>query len=211
LAKRGVRVALFERKLSIGGGMWGGGMMFNEIVVQMQACRLLKEFGIRYTEYEAGYFTADSVEAISTLISQAMKAGLKIFNCISAEDVVIREKCIQGLVLNWSPVDMAGLHIDPLTIRAGVTIDATGHAAEICRIVERKVGPVLKTKTGKVIGERPMWAQQGEPFIVKHTKEVYPGLMVCGMSAGAVYGGPRMGPIFGGMLLSGEKAAALVS
>ena len=33
LAKKGFNVALFERKLSVGGGMWGGGMMFNEIVV----------------------------------------------------------------------------------------------------------------------------------------------------------------------------------
>jgi len=32
LAKNGRKVALFERKLSVGGGMWGGGMMFNEIV-----------------------------------------------------------------------------------------------------------------------------------------------------------------------------------
>mgnify|MGYP006308833745 CR=1 FL=1 len=32
LAKAGKRTALYERKLSIGGGMWGGGMMFNEIV-----------------------------------------------------------------------------------------------------------------------------------------------------------------------------------
>ncbi|NQT32950.1 MAG: NAD(P)-binding protein, partial [Candidatus Omnitrophica bacterium] len=28
LAKAGVKVSLYERKLSVGGGMWGGGMMF---------------------------------------------------------------------------------------------------------------------------------------------------------------------------------------
>jgi ribulose 1,5-bisphosphate synthetase/thiazole synthase len=41
------------------------------------------------------------------------------------------------------------------------------------------------------------------------TQEVYPGLIAAGMAATAVAGGPRMGPIFGGMLLSGEKAAML--
>ena len=34
LARAGKRVALFERKLSIGGGLSGSGMMFNSIVVQ---------------------------------------------------------------------------------------------------------------------------------------------------------------------------------
>jgi len=208
LAKKNVKVALFERKLSIGGGMWGGGMMFNEIVVQDESREILDEFGIRSREFEKGYYTADSVEATSTLVSAAAKAGLRIFNCISAEDVVIREKCIGGLVLNWSAVGMAGLHVDPLTLSAKYTIDATGHATEVCKIVERKLGPVLNTKTGKIMGEKSMWADKGEPFIIKNTKEVYSGLWVCGMAVGAVYGGPRMGPIFGGMLLSGKKAAS---
>ena len=47
LAKAGKRTVLFERKLSVGGGMWGGGIMFNEIVVQDKAKRLLDEFGIK--------------------------------------------------------------------------------------------------------------------------------------------------------------------
>lgn len=207
LAKEKIKTVLFERKLSVGGGMWGGGMMFNEIVVQKQAKEILDEFRISTREYERGYFLADSIEAVSTLTSQATKAGLRIFNCISAEDVMINRNCICGLVLNWSAVEIAKLHVDPLTIRAKFCIDATGHAAEICNIVTRKIGPVLKTKTGKILGERPMWADKGEEFIIKHSKEVYPGLYVCGMATSAVFGGPRMGPIFGGMLLSGRNVA----
>jgi len=34
LAKEKVKTAIFERKLSIGGGLGGGGMMFNKDVVQ---------------------------------------------------------------------------------------------------------------------------------------------------------------------------------
>jgi thiamine thiazole synthase len=52
-----------------------------------------------------------------------------------------------------------------------------------------------------------MEAAQGELQTVENTREVYPGLYVSGMAANAVYGGYRMGPVFGGMLLSGRKAA----
>jgi len=34
LAKKGVKTVIFERKLSIGGGMWSGGMRFSRIVAQ---------------------------------------------------------------------------------------------------------------------------------------------------------------------------------
>ncbi len=47
-------------------------------------------------------------------------------------------------------------------------------------------------------------------FIVENSKEVYPGLYVAGMAANAVFGAPRMGPIFGGMLLSGKRVAELL-
>jgi thiamine thiazole synthase len=43
--------------------------------------------------------------------------------------------------------------------------------------------------------------------LIKNTREVYPGLIVTGMAANAVFGSPRMGAIFGGMLLSGKHAA----
>jgi thiamine thiazole synthase len=52
-----------------------------------------------------------------------------------------------------------------------------------------------------------MWADHGEKQVVANTREVYPGLYVSGMAANATFGGQRMGPVFGGMLLSGKKAA----
>jgi len=207
LAKAGKSVAIFERKLSVGGGMWGGGIMFNEIVVQEKAKKILDEFGIKTRIYEKGYYLADSIEAVSTICSKTVKAGAKIFNCLSAEDVMARNKRVCGLVLNWTAVEIANLHVDPITMKAKAVVDATGHAAEVVRIVEKKSGIKLKTKTGKIMGEQSMWAEVAENTIVKNSKEVCSGLYVCGMAANAVFGGPRMGPIFGGMLLSGKKLA----
>jgi thiamine thiazole synthase len=208
LAKAGRKVVLYERKLSIGGGMWGGGMMFNDIVVQTDALHVLDAFGIRYRQFQADYYTADAVEAVSTLTSKAVQAGVTVFNCVSVEDVMMRPEGICGLVINWSPVEMAGLHVDPLTVRTKFVVDATGHATEVVKVVVRKVPGELMTPGGGIEGEKSMWADRAETLTLENTREVFPGLYVAGMAANAVAGGPRMGPIFGGMLLSGEKVAA---
>jgi thiamine thiazole synthase len=78
-------------------------------------------------------------------------------------------------------------------------------------MVARKIGPKLRTPTGEVVGEKPMWAEVGEKELVNNTSEIYPGLLVTGMAVNAVFGFPRMGAIFGGMLLSGRKAAELAT
>ncbi|HDP93878.1 MAG TPA: thiazole biosynthesis protein [Candidatus Aminicenantes bacterium] len=212
LGRLGFRTAVFESKLSPGGGMWGGGMMLNELVVQESALPLLERFGIRYREYGEGYFTADSVESTASLIAGCVQSGTRIFNLIQVEDVMFRdsneERRVNGLVLNWSPVTRLGLHVDPLTVRSRFVVDGTGHDAEVCNIVARKIDACLDTRSGGVVGEMSMWAHRGEAWTIDNAGEVYPGLYVTGMAANAARGGPRMGPVFGGMLLSGEKIAA---
>ena len=211
LAKAGHKAAIFESKLSPGGGMWGGGMMFNEIVVQDDAIPIVEEMGITFRPRADGYYTMDSVEATSTIISKCVSAGTVIFNLIKVTDVLFREEAgqprVAGLVISWSPVENLGLHVDPLSIKASFVVDGTGHPADICRTVTRKMGVSLNTKTGDVVGEMPLWAEKGEQFTVANTAEVFPGLYVAGMAANNAFGGPRMGPIFGGMLLSGKKVA----
>jgi len=205
LALKGLKVTVYERALRIGGGMPAGGMMFNNIVVEEEAKGIMDEFDIRLKEYDGGLYTADALETISAFSFKSIKKGVKIYNLIGVEDVVIRKQEITGVVLNWSAVDIAHLHVDPLAVKAKAVVDATGHDSELCRIVERKVGGV------KVSGEKSMWSQEGERSLIENTKEVYPNLFVCGMAANAVYGSPRMGPVFGGMLLSGKKAASLIA
>jgi thiamine thiazole synthase len=207
LAKANKRVVIFERNLSVGGGMWGGGIMFNEIVFQEKAKEILDEFGVRAKRYSSGYYLADSIETVATICSKTIKAGANILNLISAEDVMVRHKKISGLVLNWTAVEMAKLHVDPIAMKSRFVVDATGHAAEVVHIVERKSGVRLKTKTAKFMGESSMRAEAAEKVIIKNSREVAAGLYVCGMAANATFGGPRMGPIFGGMLLSGKRVA----
>jgi len=210
LAKKGFKTAVFERRASVGGGIWGGGMMFNEIVVQEEGKGVLDEVGVRTVPYKEGYYTADAVETASVLCSEALRAGATVFNLVSVEDVMVREGRVVGLVINWTAVQMAGLHVDPLAVRSRYVIDATGHDAEVVRVIERK-GEKLLTPTGKIVGERSLWSEVAEEMTLQNTKEVYPGVFVAGMCANATFGSFRMGPIFGGMLLSGKRAAELIS
>ncbi|MCF0192977.1 MAG: thiazole biosynthesis protein [Prevotella sp.] len=207
LAKAGLKVAQFDRKLSPGGGMWGGAMMFNQIVIQEEALDIAKDFNINITPYEDGLYCMDSVESTSALLYKAVHEGATIFNCYSVEDVIFKNNIVSGVVVNWTPVLREGMHVDPLNILAKCVIDGTGHDSEIAAKVVRKNGISIATETGGVIGERSLDVIAGEDEVVKGTKEIYPGLYVCGMAASAVSGTPRMGPIFGGMLMSGKKVA----
>ncbi len=207
LAQAGKRVALFESKLSTGGGIWGGGMLFNEIVVQNDALPVLDDFGIKYSEFENGYYTADAVHTAAALAYGATSAGLTVFNTCRVEDVMFSEGRVAGVVVLWSPVTAAGLHVDPLSLSARTVLDATGHDCDISRVTVRKMGVKLETESGGIMGEKCMWAESGERSVVEMTGRVFPGLYVAGMAAAAVHGGYRMGPIFGGMLVSGRKVA----
>ncbi len=205
LAKAGFKVSLFEKKLSLGGGIWGGGMMFNKVVVQTPALEILDDFGISYERFDENHYVVDAIELAGSLIYRAVKSGVKVFNLTSVEDVMIRDGKLTGLVINWTAVEMSGLHVDPMTISAKAVVDATGHDAVVCRLVAKKTGEL------ELRGERYMHAEAGESGVVENTSEVFPGLFVTGMAVAAVYGLPRMGPIFGGMLLSGRKVAELIA
>lgn len=139
LAKAGLKVAQFDRKLSPGGGMWGGAMMFNQIVVQKEAIDIVKDFDINFQPYEDDLFVMDSVESTSALLYHAVHAGATIFNCYSVEDVVFKNNEVSGVVVNWTPVLREGMHVDPINIMARCVIDGTGHDSEMCKTVARKM------------------------------------------------------------------------
>lgn len=208
LAKAGYKVSMYERKLSIGGGMWGGGIMFNKIVVQDEGAQILKAFNIQAKKYADNYYTADSCQTVSGLLYHATQAGLQVFNLMSVEDVKVNaDNAVCGLVINWTSVEQSGLHVDPITIGAKYVIEATGHACEIANIILRRIGKVLFTPSGQIEGEGSMNAEIAESSIEANTREIYKNVYVAGMAANAVFGSKRMGPIFGGMMISGKKVA----
>lgn len=210
LARAGKRVAVFERKLAPGGGIWGGAMLFNEVVIQANSKHLLDNLNIACRALKADYFTVDAVELSAGLIYHAVHSGVAIFNSVTVADVVVHSNQVCGVVINWTPVDRLDMHVDPLVVMARTVLDGTGHPSELANLVTNKADLALKTVDGKVQGERPMWMNSGERTTVENTCEIYPGLFASGMAANNVFGGFRMGPIFGGMLLSGEKVATLI-
>jgi len=182
-------------------------MLFPEMVVEAPAHKLVEEVGFKMKEYEKGVYVGSSPHISVKLIAAAMDAGAAVFNSLEVKDVVYRKNMISGVVVNWHAVSMLPPFltcVDPLSLKSKVVIDATGHQAEVARIAKRK----LRLDIPEPL-EGSMWAVEGEKATIKNTREVYPGLIVCGMASNSIGGLPRMGPLYGAMLLSGVKAARL--
>ena len=209
LAQNGLKVTVLEKRLSPGGGIWGGGMAMNQIVIQADALPLVDEFGIRHEAGHKGLHIVDALELAAGLCFKAVQAGVFIANLVSAEDLCVHNGRVTGVVVNRSLVGES-LPIDPITLSARAVIDATGHEASVVQALHRR-GLLAKSAAGDAICEGPMDAASGETFVEEQVAEVYPGLWVTGMSVCATFHGPRMGPIFGGMLLSGKRVANLVA
>ncbi|MEZ0247674.1 MAG: sulfide-dependent adenosine diphosphate thiazole synthase [Thermoproteus sp.] len=209
LAERGFKVIVYERRYSFGGGIGPGGNMFPKIIVQEEALPVLKDFKIRFSPAGDGLYAVDPAEMIAKLAAGAVDAGAKIILGVHVDDVIFRgdPPRVVGLLWVWTPIQMSGMHVDPLYTQAKAVIDATGHDAEVVSIAARKV-PELGIQ---IRGEKSAWSEVSERLVVEHTGRVAPGLYAAGMAVCAVHGLPRMGPIFGGMLLSGRKVAEIVA
>ena len=205
LAAAGTKVLILERNNYLGGGFWIGGYLMNKVTVRGPANKAFDELGVPYIEASPGLYVADGPHACSKLIAAACDAGVKFANMTVFEDVVLREKNqVAGAVINWTPVQALPRQItcvDPVALESRVVIDATGHDACVAKKLEER--GLMKT-----VGYGAMWVDRSEDLVVEHTGLVHPGLIVAGMATSTVYGLPRMGPTFGSMLLSGERAAA---
>jgi ribulose 1,5-bisphosphate synthetase/thiazole synthase len=130
------------------------------------------------------------MELACALCLEAIRAGAVLLNLLTLEDVCIHEGRVTGVVVNRTTLS-GTLPVDPIVLAAGVVIDTSGHDAVA----------VERLRSRSLLHSSPTEPRPGE---------VYPGLWVAGMSVCATFGGTRMGPIFGGMLRSGERAAELI-
>jgi len=208
LSARGYKVYLIERNNYLGGGFWLGGLMMNKVTVRAPANEILDELGVPNEEVYPGLFVADGPHACSKLIAAACDAGVKFANLTCFEDVVLREgNRVAGVVVNWTPVRALPREItcvDPVALECKLVIDSTGHEACVARCLQKRGLVKVKNLGG-------MWVEQSEDLVVEHTGEVTPGLILAGMSVAETYGLPRMGPTFGAMLLSGQRAAEIAA
>jgi sulfide-dependent adenosine diphosphate thiazole synthase len=206
LAENGVKVLLIESNNYLGGGFWIGGYLMNKLTVREPGQKVFDDIGVPYKEVQDGLYVADGPHACSKLIGAAMDAGAKVINMTKFDDVVVRKDRVGGVVINWTPVSALPRSItcvDPVALESKIVVDATGHDAVVVKSLEQR-GLV------EIAGFEGMWVEKSEDAVVENTSEVYPGVFVTGMAVVTTYGSTRMGPTFGGMLLSGEKVAELI-
>lgn len=205
LAKNDVKVLILEANNYLGGGFWIGGYLMNKVTFRAPSQKILDEVGIPYKEVDEGLFVTDGPHACSKLIAAACDAGAKIVNMTKVDDVVLRNSRVEGVVINWTAVSAlprAITCVDPVSLESKVVIDATGHDAHVCEALRKR--DLLDVK-----GCGAMDVASSEDAVCEKTGEVFPGLIATGMAVSSVFGLPRMGPTFGGMLVSGKKAAEI--
>ena len=202
LATTGLKTLIVEQNNYLGGGYWVGGYMMNPVTVRSPAHMVWDELGVPYRKIGDGLYATWGPHACSKLIAPACDAGVRFLQLTKFDDLVLKNGRVSGVVVNWMPVSALPRNVtcvDPIALESKIVIDSSGHdSVAVKRLMDRGY---LKWK-----GMDPMWVDGGEDEVVNKTGEVFPGLIAAGMSVTETFGLPRMGPTFGSMLLSGNKA-----
>mmetsp|Transcript_2777 Transcript_2777/g.6917 ORF Transcript_2777/g.6917 Transcript_2777/m.6917 type:complete len:292 (+) Transcript_2777:1475-2350(+) len=211
-----IKVAIIEQSVSPGGGAWLGGQLFSAMVVRKPAHLFLDEIGVKYEEKDDYVVIHHAALFTSTIMSRVLEApNVKLFNATSAEDLIVKEvdgqRAVAGVVTNWALVTLFGHDtqscMDPNVMEAKVVISCTGHdgplgASGVKRL--QHIGMV-----DNIPGMSALDMNSAEDAVVEGTAEVVPGMILAGMEVAELSGCPRMGPTFGAMMISGQKAAHL--
>eukprot|EP00898_Chlorokybus_atmophyticus_P005180 jgi/Chlat1/5663/Chrsp37S05481 len=207
-----VKVAIIEQSVAPGGGAWLGGQLFSAMVVRKPADKFLDDVGVPYEDAAEDYVVIRHAALFtSTIMSKLLaRPNVKLFNAVAAEDLIVKQGRVAGVVTNWALVTLnhdTQSCMDPNVMEAKVVVSSTGHdgpmgASGVKRL--QKIGLV-----GQCPGMIALDMNAAEDNIVSSTREVVPGMIITGMEVAELDGAPRMGPTFGAMMISGQKAAHL--
>lgn len=207
-----INVAIVEQSVSPGGGAWLGGQLFSAMVVRKPAHLFLDEISVPYDDQGDDYVVIKHAALFTSTIMSALLArpNVKLFNAVAAEDLIVKAGRVAGVVTNWALVSMnhdTQSCMDPNVMEAKVVVSSCGHdgpfgATGVKRL--RSIGMI-----DAVPGMKALDMNAAEDEIVRLTREVVPGMIVTGMEVAEIDGSPRMGPTFGAMMISGQKAAHL--
>ena len=189
-----VKVAIVEQSVSPGGGAWLGGQLFSAMVVRKPAHLFLDEIDVPYDEQDTYVVIKHAALFTSTIMSKLLaRPNVKLFNAVAAEDLIIKEGRVSGVVTNWALVSMnhnTQSCMDPNVMEAKVVVSSCGHdgpfgATGVKRL--KSIGMI-----DKVPGMKALDMNAAEDAIVKFTREVVPGMIVTGMEVAEIDGSPRM-------------------
>ncbi|KAF8410695.1 hypothetical protein HHK36_003229 [Tetracentron sinense] len=206
-----IQIAIIEQSVSPGGGAWLGGQLFSAMVVRKPAHKFLDELEIEYDEQDNYVVIKHAALFTSTIMSKLLaRPNVKLFNAVAAEDLIVKEGKVGGVVTNWALVSMnhdTQSCMDPNVMEAKIVVSSCGHdgpfgATGVKRL--KSIGMI-----DKVPGMKALDMNTAEDAIVRLTREIVPGMIVTGMEVAEIDGAPRMGPTFGAMMISGQKAAHL--
>jgi len=207
-----LKVAIMEQSVAPGGGAWLGGQLFSAMVVRKPAHRFLTELGVKFEDEGDFVVVPHAAQVTSALLAGALSGeGVKLFNATCVEDLVVKDGRVGGVVTNWAAVSLYAHDtqscMDPNVLESKVVVSACGHDGPFGASGVKRLQALGMVE--KVPGMAAMDMNAAEDAIVSSTREVVPGMIICGMEVAEVDQAPRMGPTFGAMFLSGQKAAYL--
>ncbi|CAN6207132.1 unnamed protein product [Urochloa humidicola] len=206
-----ISIAIVEQSVSPGGGAWLGGQLFSAMVVRKPAHLFLDELDVAYDEAEDYVVIKHAALFTSTVMSRLLaRPNVKLFNAVAVEDLIVKQGRVGGVVTNWALVSMnhdTQSCMDPNVMEAKIVVSSCGHDGPFGATGVKRLQDIGMISA--VPGMKALDMNTAEDEIVRLTREVVPGMIVTGMEVAEIDGAPRMGPTFGAMMISGQKAAHL--
>jgi len=212
LALNKFRVLIVDESLRLAG--MGGStpiVLPVALIEEGEAVEIAKDTGIRLYSGLSGIYVVDPSEALLKICVKALDAGANLWLGIKIEDVITRgrgdELRVTGALVNTAlPLDDRE-GTNPLYIWARAVIDATDYECCVVRTLVKKHPEIKLEVPGASSGN--VWV--GEKEIIEKTGMVVPGLYVAGLSVAELYNANRVGPLIGGLIISGRKVAVQVA